>query len=82
MTFTDDAGRTLNLVTILSSPKEQPFYVGMTGFSYGSGCILGPIVGGALADSSATWRWVSSLHHLIMILLFSDYTIHFVGFLP
>jgi MFS family permease len=51
---------TLNLSTILSSPKEQPFYVGMTGFVYGSGCILGPIVGGALADSSATWRWVST----------------------
>ncbi|KAK4234291.1 MFS general substrate transporter [Achaetomium macrosporum] len=34
---------TLNLSTILSSPREQPFYVGMTGFVYGSGCILGPI---------------------------------------
>jgi MFS family permease len=52
------AVRTLNLVTIMSSPQEQPFYIGMTGFVYGSGCILGPIVGGALADSSATWRWV------------------------
>ncbi|KAF4627040.1 hypothetical protein G7Y89_g11116 [Cudoniella acicularis] len=48
---------TLNLVTITSTPKEQPFYVGLTGFAYGTGCILGPIVGGALADSSATWRW-------------------------
>jgi MFS family permease len=52
---------TLNLVTITSTPKEQPFYVGVTGFAYGSGCILGPIVGGSLADSSATWRWVSNL---------------------
>jgi MFS family permease len=50
---------TLNLSTLLSSPKEQPFYVGLTGFVYGSGCVLGPIVGGALADSAATWRWVS-----------------------
>ena len=53
---------TLNLVTVTSTPKEQPFYVGMTGFVYGSGCILGPIVGGSLADSSATWRWVSLTH--------------------
>ena len=52
---------TLNLVTFTSTPKEQPFYVGVTGFAYGSGCILGPIVGGSLADSSATWRWVSQL---------------------
>ena len=53
---------TLNLSTLLSSPKEQPFYVGLTGFVYGSGCVLGPIVGGALSDSAATWRWVSQPH--------------------
>jgi MFS family permease len=58
----DEENSTLNLVTITTTPKEQPFYVGMTGFVYGSGCILGPIVGGSLADSSATWRWVSYLH--------------------
>lgn len=28
---------------------------------YGVGAVLGPIVGGLLGDSSATWRWVSSL---------------------
>ncbi|KAI9745042.1 MAG: hypothetical protein M1818_001320 [Claussenomyces sp. TS43310] len=56
---------TLNLVTITSTPKEQPFYVGMTGFVYGSGCILGPIVGGTLADSSATWRWAFYLNLVI-----------------
>lgn len=64
---------TLNLVTITSTLKEQPFYVGISGFAYGSGCILGPIVGGSLADSSATWRWVSYLCGLsvrpLMILL-------------
>ncbi|KAH6853759.1 major facilitator superfamily domain-containing protein [Chaetomium sp. MPI-CAGE-AT-0009] len=53
---------TLNLSTLLSSPKEQPFYVGLTGFVYGSGCVLGPIVGGALADSAATWRWAFYLN--------------------
>jgi MFS family permease len=51
--------RTLNLSTALSRPKEQALYVGVTGFVYGSGCILGPVVGGLLADSAATWRWVS-----------------------
>ncbi|OJJ71062.1 hypothetical protein ASPBRDRAFT_196595 [Aspergillus brasiliensis CBS 101740] len=56
---------TLNLVTIMSSPQEQPFYIGMTGFVYGSGCILGPIVGGSLADSSATWRWAFYLNLVI-----------------
>ncbi|KAB8068492.1 MFS general substrate transporter [Aspergillus leporis] len=56
---------TLNLVTIMSSPQEQPFYIGMTGFVYGSGCILGPIVGGSLADSSASWRWAFYLNLVI-----------------
>ncbi|KAL9003146.1 MAG: hypothetical protein Q9188_003968 [Gyalolechia gomerana] len=56
---------TLNLVTVMSTPEEQPFYVGLTGFSYGSGCILGPIVGGSLADSPATWRWAFYLNLVI-----------------
>ena len=58
MTFNAYENSTLNLVTITSTPREQPFYVGVTGFVYGSGCILGPVVGGLLSDSSATWRWV------------------------
>jgi MFS family permease len=49
---------TLNLSTALSMPSEHSLYVGVTGFVYGSGCILGPVVGGLLADSAATWRWV------------------------
>jgi MFS family permease len=49
---------TLNLSTALSMPSEHSLYVGVTGFVYGSGCIMGPIVGGLLADSAATWRWV------------------------
>ncbi|KAL8975228.1 MAG: hypothetical protein Q9197_000531 [Variospora fuerteventurae] len=56
---------TLNLVTVMSIPREQPFYVGITGVSYGTGCILGPIVGGSLADSSATWRWAFYLNLVI-----------------
>ena len=60
----DSENSTLNLVTLMNNSKQQPFYVGMTGFVYGSGCILGPIVGGSLADSPATWRWVSYLSSL------------------
>ncbi|XXG95742.1 hypothetical protein Hte_002012 [Hypoxylon texense] len=56
---------TLNLSTALSLPKEQGFYVGITGFVYGSGCILGPVVGGLLADSTATWRWAFYLNLVI-----------------
>ena len=31
--------------------------MGLMGTTWGSGTVLGPIVGGALASSSASWRW-------------------------
>ncbi|KAI1102906.1 MFS general substrate transporter [Jackrogersella minutella] len=48
---------TLNISTSLALPREQPLFFGMVGIVYGGGCILGPVIGGLLADSSATWRW-------------------------
>lgn len=56
---------TLNISTALTLPKEQPLYVALIGFVYGAGAILGPIVGGLLADSAATWRWVSFARRLV-----------------
>lgn len=52
---------TINLMASLTTPAESALYFALEAFVYGAGCILGPIVGGLLADSSATWRWVSSL---------------------
>jgi MFS family permease len=60
---------TLNLSTAISLPHEQAFYVGVTGFVYGSGCILGPVVGGLLADSAATWRWAFYLNLVIFAVM-------------
>ncbi|KAJ5655541.1 hypothetical protein N7507_007491 [Penicillium longicatenatum] len=54
------AGMYLGVMTILSmltSPKERPMYLGMVGLVWGVGTVLGPIIGGAFTDSSATWRW-------------------------
>ncbi|CAH0020373.1 unnamed protein product [Clonostachys rhizophaga] len=56
---------TLNLVTTLCAPSEVSVYVGLIGFVYGGGCILGPIVGGLLADSAASWRWAFYLNLVI-----------------
>ncbi|EKV04832.1 MFS transporter, putative [Penicillium digitatum] len=55
----------LNLSTILTIPTKQPVYVGLFGLIYGTGCILGPIIGGAFSDSSATWRWSFYLNLVI-----------------
>ena len=47
----------LNLITINTSDHERPMYMGLTGLIWGTGCILGPVIAGGFADSSATWRW-------------------------
>lgn len=49
----------LMLVTITTSDQERPLYMGILGVVWGVGTVLGPIVGGAFTDSSASWRWVS-----------------------
>ncbi|KAJ4203425.1 hypothetical protein NW759_015177 [Fusarium solani] len=56
---------TLNLVSSTCNPRQASFYMGFIGFVYGGGCILGPIVGGLLADSAATWRWAFYLNLVI-----------------
>jgi MFS family permease len=52
----------LNILAINTTLLERPTYMGLTGLVWGAGCILGPVIGGAFADSFATWRWVIELH--------------------
>ncbi|KAJ6783765.1 hypothetical protein PWT90_03405 [Aphanocladium album] len=47
----------LTYVTTFTTPNEAPIYNALTGLSWGVGCILGPVVGGAFSVSAATWRW-------------------------
>jgi MFS family permease len=35
----------------------RPTYIGMTGAMWGLGTVLGPVIGGALTNSAASWRW-------------------------
>ncbi|KAM6479567.1 major facilitator superfamily domain-containing protein [Trichoderma sp. SZMC 28011] len=54
------AGMYLGALTYSSTfttKKEAPLYNALTGLSWGVGCILGPVIGGAFSVSSATWRW-------------------------
>jgi hypothetical protein len=37
--------------------KQRPIYLASVGLFFSIGCVLGPVIGGAFADSSATWRW-------------------------
>ena len=47
----------LTLLSVTTTDHERPTYIGFTGLTWGLGTVLGPIIGGGFADSSATWRW-------------------------
>ncbi|KAI3336419.1 putative MFS drug efflux transporter [Xylariaceae sp. AK1471] len=54
------AGMYVGLMTqlaVLTTLQERPVYIGGAGLIWGLGTVLGPIIGGAFTDSSATWRW-------------------------
>lgn len=57
--ITDIVERALTYISVYSTPGEAPIYNALIGMSWGTGAILGPVVGGAFSQSSATWRWVS-----------------------
>ena len=48
----------MSLLHHTTTLQERPLYVAGVGLTWAIGTILGPVVGGAFTDSSATWRWV------------------------
>ncbi|VUC26381.1 unnamed protein product [Clonostachys rosea] len=48
---------TLMYVSVLTSSGEKPAYLAGSTVVWGIGSVLGPVVGGAFAESAATWRW-------------------------
>ncbi|RAL14075.1 MFS general substrate transporter [Aspergillus homomorphus CBS 101889] len=47
----------ITYLAVTTTDNERPMYMGLLGLIWGAGTVLGPVVGGAFADSSATWRW-------------------------
>ncbi|KAH9209061.1 major facilitator superfamily domain-containing protein [Leptodontidium sp. 2 PMI_412] len=47
----------LTFLSVVTSVEERPFYISLVTPVWGIGTVLGPIVGGAFAESKATWRW-------------------------
>jgi hypothetical protein len=52
------------------------------GVSWGTGCILGPIIGGSFAVSSATWRWAFYLNLPLAVLFAPIYIFIFPRYNP
>ncbi|OCK76856.1 MFS general substrate transporter [Lepidopterella palustris CBS 459.81] len=62
------AGQYIGCMTIISTTttmSERPVYISLTGFGWGLGTVLGPVIGGAFAQSSAGWRWSFYINLLI-----------------
>ena len=55
----------LNILSVNTTPEKRPIYISLIGLVWGIGCVLGPVVGGGFADSSATWRWAFYLNVVI-----------------
>ncbi|KAK0611991.1 major facilitator superfamily domain-containing protein [Immersiella caudata] len=71
----------LNYFSCLTIPAERGLYIGLCGLHWGLGAVLGPVIGGAFAQSSATWRWAFYINLVIgavvaPIFLFILPTIH------
>lgn len=47
----------MTLIATTTTLTERPMYISFTGFTWGLGIVLGPIIGGAFSESSVGWRW-------------------------
>lgn len=47
----------MTLIATTTTLTERPMYISCTGFTWGLGIVLGPIIGGAFSESSVGWRW-------------------------
>jgi len=47
----------MTLIAGTTTMTERPLYVSGTGFTWGLGIVLGPVIGGAFSQSAVGWRW-------------------------
>ncbi|OQE20977.1 hypothetical protein PENFLA_c015G09244 [Penicillium flavigenum] len=47
----------ISYISFFVSPPKMPLYTALISTFWGLGAILGPAIGGAFAQSKATWRW-------------------------
>ncbi|PQE31288.1 MFS drug efflux transporter protein [Rutstroemia sp. NJR-2017a WRK4] len=47
----------MTLIASTTTITERPLYISCTGFTWGLGIVLGPVIGGAFSESAVGWRW-------------------------
>jgi hypothetical protein len=72
----------LNYISVFTSLKERPIYNALIGLCWGTGCILGPIVGGEFSGSSATWRWAFYINLVLAAVTAPIYLLLFPRYSP
>jgi MFS family permease len=59
----------LTYISVTTNSHERPLYLAGIAVVWGVGSVIGPIIGGAFAASSATWRWAFYINLVIAAVL-------------
>ncbi|OCK77225.1 MFS general substrate transporter [Lepidopterella palustris CBS 459.81] len=72
----------LNYISIFTTSMQRPIYNALIGLCWGTGAILGPVVGGAFSDSSAKWRWAFYINLPLAAVVSPLYFLNFPRYNP
>lgn len=72
----------MTLLSVMTNDLERPGYLSFVGLFWGIGIVLGPVVGGAFTQSSATWRWAFYLNLCVAGLFAPVYLFWIPSFKP
>ncbi|KAI0176332.1 major facilitator superfamily domain-containing protein [Hypoxylon sp. FL1284] len=72
----------LQYMALMTGEKERGFYISLIGALWGVGSVLGPVVGGAFAESPATWRWAFYINLPIGALTIPAFLLYLPAFHP
>ena len=72
----------MTYIAVFTSLRERPLYNALIGLTWGTGCILGPVIGGAFAVSGATWRWAFYINLVLAAVTAPVYILWFPRFNP
>jgi MFS family permease len=59
----------LTYISMTTSKNERPLYLSGVVAMWGLGSVLGPVIGGAFAQSTATWRWAFYINLVVAALI-------------